>query len=344
MRLSIYGDLMLGRDVQKSIENRTDIFLNIGKNLKRGINICNLEFPFVENPINNKKLFSLNKNIDFLKYFYGVTLANNHIFDQNEDGFFNTLGILDKYHIKHTGAGINKEDAFFPITVDFKEISIKILGITSIENISKSDYKFIGHYALFEDEKMIKKFIEKYRKKSNYLIVLPHMGIEYIDIPKRGIKEKYLSLIDMGFDMVVGSHPHTIQGYEVLENKYIYYSLGDFVFDNLGKLRRKSLYLNVVFDRSGVKNITNGLLSKKENLEIIQLNDSYTEKFMKKKNFFLKIPFFYYVRFLICKAYNQYYNLTEVCKKYGVKKFFELLFQKILLLLKRLTIKSQVVK
>ena len=102
------------------------------------INICNLEAPIIIDEPNNKKKLYISKNaLPILDFFYGVSIANNHICDQEESGLINTIEALKQRGIKYTGAGISKEEAFLPIIIREGKYNIIILGLTSINNIDK---------------------------------------------------------------------------------------------------------------------------------------------------------------------------------------------------------------
>ena len=70
------------------------------------------------------------------------------------------------------------------------------------------------------------------KKKVDYLFVLPHDGIEYIDIPMPETIARYRDFIDYGADGVIAAHPHCPQGWEEYNGKPIFYSLGNFLFNS----------------------------------------------------------------------------------------------------------------
>jgi hypothetical protein len=70
------------------------------------------------------------------------------------------------------------------------------------------------------------------KKTVDYLFVLPHDGIEYIDVPLPETIARYRDFIDYGADGVIGTHPHCPQGWEEYKGKPIFYSLGNFLFNS----------------------------------------------------------------------------------------------------------------
>jgi poly-gamma-glutamate synthesis protein (capsule biosynthesis protein) len=70
------------------------------------------------------------------------------------------------------------------------------------------------------------------KKHVDFLFVLPHDGIEYINIPLPKTIARYRDFIDFGADAVIGTHPHCPQGWETYKGKPIFYSLGNFLFNS----------------------------------------------------------------------------------------------------------------
>jgi poly-gamma-glutamate synthesis protein (capsule biosynthesis protein) len=142
--------------------------------------------------------------------FKGVSLANNHIFDFGRVGVEQTKVNLAKSGIKWFGDPVDLahktlvEDSY--VIVGFNQF----LGVDSVEDTKKE--------------------IKKYKQEGRFVIVFAHWGEEYL--PKTEYQKDWAyQFVDSGADMVIGAHPHVIQESEVYKNKYIYYSLGNFVFD-----------------------------------------------------------------------------------------------------------------
>ena len=136
------------------------------------------------------------------------------------EGVFQTLSILDEFNIQHTGR--KTKGVFNPIIIESNGKSMALLGITSKKNILESQHIYLDQIALIEDETMIIDFINKYKILVDILVVLPHMGVEHVDCPADFIRLAYHDLIDKGFDLVVASHPHTIQGIEKYKGKELF--------------------------------------------------------------------------------------------------------------------------
>lgn len=336
MRINVFGDVMFGRNVAESINHGVDLLSEIrGRTGENNFNICNLEAPYIRNnPYNPTRFFFTEMALPTLQHFQAVTLANNHVFDQGLDGLYETIEILDKLHIQHTGIGMNKEDAFRPILINVKGISVALLGITSKKNIMKAAHVYLNYIALIEDDEKIESFVREYKQRGSYLIVLPHMGIEHVDCPSEYIKEKYRRLIDIGFDMVIASHPHAVQGVEEYREKIICYSLGDFIFDNLSSLRNKSMVVSLDFSVGDEPQFFFSVTHKNSLFQPTIMTEEQAFEMKRRLNSYINSEFAFQIRLVICKIYNQIYNITYIKRTQGWKSTFASIREKIFLLIK----------
>jgi len=144
-----------------------------------------------------------------------VNLGNNHILNFSKSGLISTKNYLSKYGIEYFGA-----------PNDSRSIVKEIEGI-KIAFISYNE--FFGSASL--DEAQAIDEIQKLKDKTDFIIVLPHWGVEYTLEPTEEIKNMAHQFINAGADLVIGTHPHVIQSIENYNSKKIYYSLGNFIFD-----------------------------------------------------------------------------------------------------------------
>jgi hypothetical protein len=187
----------------------------------------------LENPItlseNNQDLLPITLKSDYksakvLKNFTAVNLGNNHIFDFGNDGFFDTLKFLSFHNIGFFGAGTNKNEASSPFKY-VKDISSKIAFISGTRWANAGNKKS-GTASL---DSCISN-LNKLKTEGFFIVFYPHWGYEYILVPPPDIRRLAHQMIDKGVDLIVGTHPHLLQGYEIYRGKYIFYSLGNFVF------------------------------------------------------------------------------------------------------------------
>jgi poly-gamma-glutamate synthesis protein (capsule biosynthesis protein) len=159
----------------------------------------------------------------------GAGLANNHIIDKGKRGVEQTQKALDKCGIRYFGAGLNQAEAEKVAFFELNNLKIGILAVAEKElNISG---KNSPGAARFHPEQTAQK-IADLKHKVDFLVCYPHAGHEFMLTPSPRIRESYRAFIDAGADAVVGHHPHVPQGYEEYKNGWIFYSLGNLVFDS----------------------------------------------------------------------------------------------------------------
>jgi len=158
-----------------------------------------------------------------------LTLANNHIMDYGESGLRCTLDKLNHYTI--FGAGVSLEDAYRPTLHEQDGHKIALLafgeaqfGALGIEPFNKAGFAWV-------DAPLARQAVINARQKADWVIVQIHAGLEMVDIPLPEWRERFREFIDLGADLVIGHHPHVLQGSEIYKNKMIHYSLGNFYMD-----------------------------------------------------------------------------------------------------------------
>ena len=201
------------------------------------INICNFEAPIYKDgakPI-KKSGPSLYQSADapsFLKEsgFNVILLANNHIMDYDREGCEATIKAFD--NVVTVGAGEAKE----AYAVRYIELNGKKIGICSFVQyefgvVGSRDESAYG--AAWINSFDVHEIICEARLRCDYLLVLPHAGVEHTAAPLPEWRKIYKRFVEWGADAVIASHPHCPQGWEYYQGKPIFYSLGDFYFDEL---------------------------------------------------------------------------------------------------------------
>ncbi len=160
-----------------------------------------------------------------------VTLANNHMMDYGEEGLFSTMAALDNAGILYVGAGENRQAAFLPI---FKEIAgrkIAFLGRSSVE-VSSMCYAGEDQPGVaFLDEGELVDSIRQCRDNADLIIVMVHWGMEHYHYPSPQQRLLARKIVTAGADILLGHHPHVLQGEEVIDEGVVSYSSGNFLFD-----------------------------------------------------------------------------------------------------------------
>ena len=171
--------------------------------------------------------------IPFLKKnFTAISLANNHTVDFGDKKFEKMLDLLGKNKVSFFGGGKNLRAAHEPLIIEKKEKRIAILGYDLFLPRSFEALPDRAGVAWGEDDFIvagIKRAKEFY--KADFVIVFPHWGWEHEKIASKEQQRFAHLMIDSGADIVVGGHPHVTQNIETYKNKYIFYSLGNFIFN-----------------------------------------------------------------------------------------------------------------
>lgn len=157
-----------------------------------------------------------------------VTLANNHVFDFGLDAFQDTLAVLERHHIQHTGAGLSEEAAARPLVKEKSGITIAIVNFSEGEDLTAAQGRKPG--VMGWDLATVTQTIQSLKRQVNFVLAICHGGIEYIPFPPPYVAHAFQQVADAGADVVVGHHPHVPQGLSFHEGTPICYSLGNFVF------------------------------------------------------------------------------------------------------------------
>lgn len=178
-----------------------------------------------------------------------VSLANNHIYDYGEEAMLDTLGYLNQEKIAYVGGGSNKEEASRPVYFIVNGMKIGFVAATNAEINHFTPAATENSAGVLEayDTTEYNQVIADASKECDYLIAYIHWGPEdntqYADYQTLQGKEFLAS----GADIVIGGHPHVLQGVEYVEGKPIAYSMGDFWFNDETKYTGL-LKLNITYE------------------------------------------------------------------------------------------------
>lgn len=201
--------------------------------------ILNEEFPFSRRgePMADKQFtFRTDpKYVSILKELGTgiVTLANNHALDYGRTAFEDTLETLDQAGIQRIGGGYSISEASAPAVCTVNGQRFAIFGATRVSP-SADWYAGESQSGLFQtyDPAKLNAAIQEARKSCDHVIVFVHWGIEKNETPEEYQRSLARGYIDAGADLVVGCHPHVLQGFEYYKGVPIIYSLGNYLFDN----------------------------------------------------------------------------------------------------------------
>ena len=156
-------------------------------------------------------------------------ICNNHIMDAGPYGIESTLREAKKFGAQTIGAGMNIDEARKPVIID-EAGGIGLFGVGYQRACRKADVDKPGCYS-WSDLDAIQNTINEIKAKCRWCIVVAHAGEEFTPLPSPYTRERYHKYLEMGADIVVGHHPHVPMNYETVEDKIIFYSLGNFIFD-----------------------------------------------------------------------------------------------------------------
>jgi len=238
MKILIAGDFVPQGETARLIEegNFEAVFGEIPPITARAdYSIVNLEAPVINaEPTPIKKsgpnLYCSSKSLDAVKYagFDCMTLANNHFYDQGEQGVNDTIAECEKKSIEYVGGGRNLSDAAKTLFKSINGETIAIINCCEKEfSIASNDH---GGSNPMEPVRIFYA-IKEAKSHSDYVLVITHGGIEHYQYPYPQMQELYRFFIDAGADAVVNHHQHCPSGYEVYNGKPIFYGLGNFCFE-----------------------------------------------------------------------------------------------------------------
>lgn len=254
--LAFAGDVYLSDHVLNAYENG-GIGGVLGESLRQAAEeadlfMVNQEFPFSTRgtPAPDKQYtFRLPPERVSIFHEMGidlVTLANNHALDYGTEALLDTCSTLEGAGIPYVGAGENLDRAKAMYTAEIKGRTIGFLGATRV--IPTADWAASasrpGMLSTYDPGILLEE-IRKGRENCDYLVVYIHWGIERNDMPEEYQRQIGKQCIDAGADLVIGSHPHVLQGIEYYNGKPIVYSLGNYVF---GSSIPRTVLLNVQWE------------------------------------------------------------------------------------------------
>ena len=186
-----------------------------------------------------------------------VSLANNHALDYGAVALADTIHYLNKAGIAHAGAGANLKAAQAPAILSTPAGTVAVLAFTDIIPAGfPAGATRAGVNPAEPDRQAMLAAIRAAKAEARYVIVSFHWGIEYTTPPIAEQKSLAHAAIDAGADLVLGAHPHVLQGLELYHGKLIIYSLGDFVFDHYSQATGETIVLEVKLSPAGKPSVT----------------------------------------------------------------------------------------
>jgi len=258
--IAAVGDVMLGSWVIPVLAElgadhpfkKTDRYLEAAD-----VAIANLEAPFTEDTVAFEKKYNFKVPPKYASGllsggFDVVTLANNHIMDFGEGGLLSTIQTLDRIGIKHCGAGKDLYEAHRPAVIESNGKKIAFFGYSMTfptEFYAKKD----SSGTAYPEPELMQHALEVWENFVDFTVVSFHWSAEKRDTPKD--YQTYFAhlAIDSGADLILGHHPHVLQGMELYKNRLIAYSLGNFAFGSYSKHAVDSIILKAYLNDDGLQ-------------------------------------------------------------------------------------------
>ena len=202
------------------------------------ITMVNEEFPFSNRGTQAQdKQFTFRVDPGYVKILQEmgidvVTVANNHALDYGTDALSDTFQTLDNAGIAYVGAGDNLERASQPYVIKAGGKTFGFLAASRVipEVSWNIDNRQPGMLCTYDSAELCNA-IQKAKETCDYVVVYVHWGIERENTPQDYQRQLGKAYIDAGADMVIGAHPHVLQGIEYYNGKPIIYSLGNYIFN-----------------------------------------------------------------------------------------------------------------
>jgi hypothetical protein len=171
--------------------------------------------------------------------FSYLSLANNHTFDYGTEGFLETLVSLADAGIATSGAGWTVQDASLPAVLKVGDMEVRLLSFgaypvdrTGFDGRATARAGDARPGTLWLDEDGLAAAARGFSPTA-FNIAIVHGGEEWSTTPTAAQRKGYHDLVSAGADLVIGSHPHVLQGLEAVNGSLIAYSLGNFLFPGM---------------------------------------------------------------------------------------------------------------
>lgn len=269
--LNAVGDIIIGRTVYEQEMKRNDFtssFVKVADFLKSAdLTVANNESTLADGipyPLAGLSFAAPARAIDG-HVFAGIDavgLANNHAFNGAADAFLQMIDNFHKRGIQTFGGGANDTEARKPAIIDVKGTKVALLAYDTIPGNGRATATSAGQpfismapWGPFSEADVAQMETDIKAAKTQADVVLPyyHWSEEYTHQANEQMRTVAHRAIDAGATMVIGSHPHWVQGIEWYNGHLISYSLGNFVFDQEQMLKTKQgLILSATFNGSNL--------------------------------------------------------------------------------------------
>ncbi len=256
--IAVTGDVMFARNMGGVLSGGTDPFMGVS-NVTSNVDLLliNFENAATTSDVAVKGDVPLKTSPDLVYLAKNnpntvAALANNHVFDYGVDGMHDTLQALKDNDITAIGAGDNSKQAHNGVTQEINGRKITIFNYMDSQNFAEYSNEVMPvatedspGYSAYDKEIATKQIKEAKENGSDFIIAYFHYGNEYSRSPNEYQVNMSHDVIDAGANIVLGSHPHVTQGIEVYKDRPIFYSLGNFIFDQQREDTHRAYFVQI---------------------------------------------------------------------------------------------------
>ena len=216
-------------------------------------------------------------------------VANNHIYDQLEDGFIKTKKAVNSIGSEITGAGTSKHESQKPIRFDIGQFHVSVIAFISKQTNPCIPSNANIHLNWLETDDLFT-IIMSESSLGRFVIVSLHWGEDNSKFPTPDQRRLAFDLVDAGANIIWGHHPHVVQGWEKYKNATIFYSLGNNCFDDLPEVNtrwdihgRKGILVSLILNQQNPLNYSTEIIPIYRESSTSQAHFNYEER--EKRNY-----------------------------------------------------------
>lgn len=243
VRLTIVGDLMLTRGVPDPVAALAPLRQRLAR---ADLTVGNLESTLSTDGPAQQGGDSFGASPDLVPVladagFDAVSLANNHTGDYGSAALLATVEALAASSVRPFGAGADRRIAGRPAYLSAGGVTFALIGFNAIGETPRATRTTAGALSVRmpprtgplnrRDLEHVVNLVRRADARADAVVVLPHWGEQYTHRPEPVQREVARALVRAGADLVVGGHPHWVQGVDEVDGVPVLHSLGNFVFD-----------------------------------------------------------------------------------------------------------------
>ena len=255
------GDVLLDRGIAPIIKRHgvEYLFRDVSPFFHNAdFTVVNLECPItnIDAPLMKKYIFRADDSCAVALRKVGIThcaMANNHIMDQGQSGLADTYKNILAAGLTPIGYGLDDSTRLAPAIIRKDDIEIAIFNdcALTVENyVNPVTGPGIANVPIPKLLPIISDFHRQH--PDTWIVALLHWGIEFRQEHNPSQRIDAARLFAAGADLIVGHHPHVIQDIDTIHGKTVYYSIGNFVFDQRNPLGKKALMPVVTFRKDTI--------------------------------------------------------------------------------------------